>query len=146
MSSLLDQAIKVGQELEGSEQRKAALTKQIAEIEDTLKARQQELAKLERESAQRIKAEQTTWEQTQRDQEVLLKNREADIEAQEAALKDFPDQAQALKDREAAVAKAEAHAATQWQKAKQAELDWQARNAELDAKAAAINQLKPSVN
>jgi len=144
MSSLLDQAIKVGQELEGHEQRMAAIKKVIAETEETLKVRQQELSKLERDSAQRIKAEQTTWEQVKRDQERILAEREADVQTQAAALKDFPAQAQALKDREAAVAKQEEAMMAQWVKAKEAETFWHTRNAELDAKAEAINKLSPN--
>ena len=144
MSSLLDQAIKVGQELEGHEQRMGVLKKAIAETEETLKTRQQELAKLERESAKRVQAEQTTWTQVKRDQERVLAEREADVQTKEAALKDFPAQAQALKEQEAAVTKREEAATSQWAKAKEAETFWHTRNAELDAKAEAINKL--SVN
>jgi len=98
------------------------------------------LAKLERESSQRIKAEQTTWEQTKREQEATLKQREDDVVSKEQALKSFPAQAQVLTDREAVVTKRETEEA-QWQRAKQAEIDWHERDKELDAKAEAINKM-----
>ncbi len=142
MSSLLDEAIKVGKELEGSEGRLAALKASIDQAEGALKARQQELAQVERDVAQRVKAAQATWAQQRRDQADTLTKREADVATAEAALKTFPAQAQALADRERACDKRESEANTQWQKAKQAELDWQERNKELDEKAAAINRLK----
>ena len=142
--SLLDEAIKVGKELEGSEGRLAALQKAIAETETVLKTRQQEVATVERESAQRIKSEQAAWEHDRREQADALSKREADVATAEAALKTFPAQAEALTVREQTCEKREAEAESQWQKAKQAESDWQERNKELDAKAEAINKL--SVN
>ena len=142
MPSLLDQAIEVGKQLEGSDQRLTALKTEIAQTEEVLNTRQQELAKLERESAQRIKAEQTTWEQTHRDQAAALKQREDDVTSKESALASFPDQVEALTLREQAVLKREAEAEATWQRAKQAEIDWHVRDAELEAKAADINKLK----
>ena len=72
MPSLLDQAIQVGKQLDESDQRLAAVKAQITQAEETLKSLQQETAKLERDSTQRVNREQTTWAQTGRDQEAVL--------------------------------------------------------------------------
>ena len=71
-SSLLDEAIKVGKELEGSSGRLASLHAQIAQAEETLKARQQELSKVEHESGQRLKGAETAWENRRRTEEEAL--------------------------------------------------------------------------
>lgn len=144
MPSLLDQAIEVGKQLEGADRRMAAIQVQITAAEETLKARQGELSKAERDSVQHIKSEQAAWDQAFAQQIAALKQREDDVKVKEAALATFPKVEEALKAREAAVVKREAEATTQWQKAKQAELDWQERDKELDAKAAAINAMRPS--
>ena len=139
--SLLDDAIKVGKELEGSEQRKTALKQDITNLESVLAARQQELAKLEREATQRVQAEQTTWEHTRRLQAEALSVREADVTTREAAMQHFPAESAALAQREQAVTKQKADVEAALQRARQLELDWIARNGELDAKAAALNQM-----
>lgn len=140
--NLLDQIIKSEKELEGKNCRLAALDQSIADAETTLRARHQELTQLERTSSQRIKSEQTTWDRQQRDDTKALLIRLADVQARETALKDFPQQAEALELRERTVGKREKEATAQWQQAKQAELDWQERDKELDAKAAAIEERK----
>ncbi len=140
--SLLDEAIKVGKQIEGKNQRLASLNKAIADAEKVLGERQRELIKMERESAQMIKAEQTTWDNARRDQQVDLSHRENDVSVRESALKSFPSRVKALDDRDVAVDKREKDAEILWQNAKQAEIDWHTRNIELDAKAADINKMK----
>ena len=141
MASLLDQAIEMGKSVQLGEQLLSSLKGQIEQAETTLAERVKECSRLERESSQRISNEQTQWEQTKRQQETQVHQREQVVEARETAMKEFPVQHDALAKREGAVAKREADVTVQWQQAKQAELDWQERNKELDAKAAAINQL-----
>lgn len=139
MPSLLDQAIEVGKQLEGSDQRLAAVKTQIAQAEATLSARQQELTVLERETAQRMHSQSTEWEHTRRVQLDDLTQRRLDIEAKEAALKLFPIEAEKLRMREDAVKQRETDAESTWQRAKEAELTWTRRQAELDARAVEIN-------
>lgn len=145
MATLLDQAIKIGQELEQSDQRLASARQRLEETEKALAARQQELAVTERDFQRRLQSEQTAWSQTKREQETDIARRLADVESREAALKALPDQLEQLRQAEEAVTKREAEALSQWQKAKEAEAHWLEREKELDAKAEAINQLAAKI-
>lgn len=139
--SLLDEAIKVGQALEQSDQRLQTAKQQLDEVEAALAARRQELSILERESAQHVQDERTAWENAQREQEAILSQRLEDLRTREAAVVGLPAQLAQLATDQDAAHRAQAEAQAQWRAAKDAEQHWQARNHELDAKAEAINQL-----